>query len=96
MSQTTVPYGDATAFGPRTQRRTFTAVYVKTDTAWIAYVLELPEVFTQGGTLDEARMMLEDALQLMLDVYQEDVEARIAELLPERPRLYEDITITRP
>ena len=96
MSETTTRYDDVSAIGPLTERRTFTAIYVQTDTAWIAYVLELPNVFTQGATLDDARVMLEDALHLMLDVHRDDVEQTIAEVLPERPQLREDITVIRP
>ena len=95
MSEAPVRYGDVSPIGPLTHRRTFTAIYVQAEDAWIGYVLEVPGVFTQGETLDDARMMLEDALQLMLDVHRDDVEQTIAEVLPERPQVREDITIMR-
>jgi predicted RNase H-like HicB family nuclease len=48
-------------------RLRFTAVYAPAEDGWVyAHVPELPEVQTQGRDLDEARAMVEDAIQLVL------------------------------
>jgi predicted RNase H-like HicB family nuclease len=45
----------------------FTAVYEQAEDGWVyAHVPELPEVHTQGRDLDEARAMVEDAIQLVI------------------------------
>jgi predicted RNase H-like HicB family nuclease len=45
----------------------FTAVYEAAEDGWVyAHVPELPEVHTQGRDLEEARDMVEDAIQLVL------------------------------
>ncbi len=47
---------------------TFNAVYEDAGEGWIyAHVPELPEVQTQGKYLDEAREMVRDAIELVLD-----------------------------
>lgn len=47
---------------------TFHAVYENAGEGWIyAHVPELPEVHTQGKDLDEAREMVRDAIELVLD-----------------------------
>ena len=47
---------------------TFNAVYEDAGEGWIyAHVSELPEVHTQGKDLDEAREMVRDAIELVLD-----------------------------
>ena len=47
---------------------TFNAVYEDAGEGWIyAHVPELPEVQTQGKDLDEAREMVRDAIELVLD-----------------------------
>ena len=82
---------------PLTTTRVFTAIYVQDDGGWwIAFVEELPNVITQGETLDEAREMLADALALILDVHRDDVAKHIAEELPGRLQVREDVTIVRP
>ena len=48
-----------------------TAVYVKQDDWYVAYIEEIPGVNTQGRTKDEARENLEDALQLFLEANRE-------------------------
>lgn len=45
----------------------FTAVFEQAEDGWVyAHVPELPEVHTQGRDLDEARTMVEDAIQLVI------------------------------
>jgi predicted RNase H-like HicB family nuclease len=47
---------------------TFNAVYEEAGEGWIyAHVPELPEVHTQGKDLEEAREMVRDAIELVLD-----------------------------
>jgi predicted RNase H-like HicB family nuclease len=45
----------------------FTAVYRKTPEGFIAFVEELPGANTQGSTLEEARINLEEAVALVLE-----------------------------
>jgi len=44
-----------------------TAVFEKVREGYIAFVEELPGANTQGGTLDEARANLTEAVQLVLE-----------------------------
>lgn len=44
----------------------FTAVFEEVPEGYIAYVEELPGANTQGGTLDDARANLEEAVELVL------------------------------
>ncbi len=47
---------------------TFHAVYEDAGAGWVyAHVPELPEVHTQGKDLAEAREMVRDAIELVLD-----------------------------
>jgi predicted RNase H-like HicB family nuclease len=46
---------------------TFTAVYLKVPEGYIAFVEELPGTNTQGGTLDEARANLDEAVTMVLE-----------------------------
>ncbi len=47
---------------------TFNALYEDAGDGWVyAHVPELPEVHTQGATLEEAREMVRDAIALVLD-----------------------------
>ena len=49
------------------KRLRFTAVYEPAEDGWVyAHVPELPEVHTQGRDLDDARAMVEDAIQLVI------------------------------
>ncbi len=50
------------------QELDLTAVFIKTEQWWIAYIKELPGVNTQGHTLEEARSNLDEALQEMLEI----------------------------
>jgi predicted RNase H-like HicB family nuclease len=45
----------------------FTAVFEKVAEGYIAFVEELPGANAQGGTLDEARVNLQEAVLLVLD-----------------------------
>ena len=45
---------------------------------YIAYIEEIPGVNTQGETLEEARMNLREALELVLDVRRELAEEQLA------------------
>lgn len=46
----------------------FNAVYEDAGEGWVyAHVPELPEVHTQGESLKEARLMVRDAIELVLD-----------------------------
>ena len=45
----------------------FTAVFEPAGDGWVyAHVPELPEIHTQGRDLEEARAMVEDAIQLVV------------------------------
>ncbi|MCC6491894.1 MAG: type II toxin-antitoxin system HicB family antitoxin [Pirellulales bacterium] len=48
-----------------------TAVYVQVPEGYVAFVEELPGANTQGTTLDEARVNLREAVQLVLDANRE-------------------------
>ena len=45
----------------------FTAVYKKVPEGYIGFVEELPGANTQGETLEEARMNLREAVELILE-----------------------------
>jgi predicted RNase H-like HicB family nuclease len=45
----------------------FTAVFRKVPEGYVGFVEELPGANTQGATLDEARVNLAEAVQLVLD-----------------------------
>ena len=45
----------------------FTAVFQKVSEGYIAFVEELPGANTQGRTLQEARVKLREAIQLVLE-----------------------------
>ena len=46
---------------------TFTAIYREVPEGYIGYVEELPGANTQGGTLQEARENLQEAVALVLE-----------------------------
>jgi predicted RNase H-like HicB family nuclease len=51
----------------------YKAAYKKCADGWyFAQVIDFPAVFSQGRTLNRARVMLADALQLMTESYIED------------------------
>lgn len=51
--------------------RQLTAVYEKRKDWYVAYLEEIPGVNTQGKTMEEARVNLNDALQLFLEANRE-------------------------
>ncbi len=55
-----------------------TAVYMKVPEGYIAFVEELPGANTQGETLEEARMNLEESVKMVLDANREMSEQSLA------------------
>jgi predicted RNase H-like HicB family nuclease len=54
-------------------KREFTVVYTRIEDGWImAQVPELPGAVTQGRNLDEAREMIREAVELLLQSYREN------------------------
>jgi predicted RNase H-like HicB family nuclease len=54
----------------------FNVVYEDAGEGWVyAHVPELPEVHTQGERLDQAREMVRDAIEMMLEERRERGEA---------------------
>lgn len=49
----------------------FTAVYMKVPEGYVAFVEELPGANTQGTTLEEARVNLEESVAMVLDANRE-------------------------
>jgi len=56
----------------------FTAVYMEVPEGYIAFVEELPGANTQGGTLEEARANLRDAVELVLETNRERAERSLS------------------
>ena len=54
-----------------------TAIFQKVAEGCIAFVEELPGANSQGGTLDEARSNLKEAIQLVLESNREIAEEEI-------------------
>lgn len=51
----------------------YTVVFQTVEDGWImATVPELPGAITQGATIDEARVNIRDAVELLLASYRED------------------------
>ncbi|HEX6911173.1 MAG TPA: type II toxin-antitoxin system HicB family antitoxin [Longimicrobium sp.] len=48
-------------------RMEFTAVFHRVPEGYIAWIEELPGTNTQGGSLEEARANLEEAVQLVIE-----------------------------
>jgi len=63
-----------------------TAVFRKVPEGYIAFVEELPGANTQGSTLDEARVNLEEATALVLEANRALAEEQLggAEVIRER------------
>ena len=58
----------------------FTAYYVEADDGRVvAFVEEMPNVITQGDTVEEAREMVVDAVQALLAAGLDDFERRTTE-----------------
>ena len=56
----------------------FTAVYEKVAEGYIAFVEELPGANTQGATLEEARVNLDEAVRLVLEANRALAEETLA------------------
>lgn len=53
------------------KKREYTVVYQEVEDGWImATVPELPGAVTQGRDLEEARSMIKEAVELLLESYQ--------------------------
>jgi predicted RNase H-like HicB family nuclease len=50
---------------------TYTAIYIRIPSGYMAQLVEWPEVITEGKNLDECRQLLEDALQEMIEAYRQ-------------------------
>jgi predicted RNase H-like HicB family nuclease len=60
----------------------FTAIYEQAEEGgYIGYVAELPGANTQGGTIEETRENLKEAVALFLECYREDAEDRFGKAL---------------
>jgi predicted RNase H-like HicB family nuclease len=58
---------------PAVVRREYTVVYQTIEDGWImASVPELPGAVTQGRDMDEARSMIKEAVELLLESYQDN------------------------
>lgn len=56
-------------------KREFTVVYRPIEDGWImAQVPELPGAVTQGRDMEEAREMIQEAVELLLQSYRENAE----------------------
>ncbi|MEK7795185.1 MAG: type II toxin-antitoxin system HicB family antitoxin [Candidatus Hydrogenedentota bacterium] len=56
-------------------RHEFRVVYTPIEDGWImAQAPELPGAVTQGRTMDEARAMIKEAVELLLETYCENAE----------------------
>ncbi|MBI1785525.1 type II toxin-antitoxin system HicB family antitoxin [Candidatus Sumerlaeota bacterium] len=56
-------------------RHEFRVVYTPIEDGWImAQAPELPGAVTQGRTMEEARAMIKEAIQLLLESYRENAE----------------------
>jgi predicted RNase H-like HicB family nuclease len=64
----------------------FTAKYHKISTGYIGQILEWPEVITEGETIDECRLMLQDALHEMTLAYRQ-----LNKEIPETGFLFENL-----
>ncbi|MBA7579091.1 hypothetical protein ES708_20958 [subsurface metagenome] len=52
-------------------QRGYTAKYTKTSSGYMGQLVEWPEVITEGGTIEECREMLKDALREMVLAYKQ-------------------------
>jgi predicted RNase H-like HicB family nuclease len=56
-------------------KREFSVVYTPIEDGWImAQVPELPGAVTQGRSMAEAREMIQEAVELLLQAYRENAE----------------------
>lgn len=53
----------------------FRVIYTPIEDGWImAQAPEVPGAVTQGRTMDEARAMIREAIELLLEAYRENAE----------------------
>jgi predicted RNase H-like HicB family nuclease len=58
-----------------TMRHEYTVIYQPVEDGWfMASVPELPGAVTQGRTLDEARDMIKEAVELLIESYRENAK----------------------
>jgi predicted RNase H-like HicB family nuclease len=58
----------------KAMKREFDVVYTPIEDGWVmAQVPELPGAVTQGRDMDEAREMIQEAVELLLQSYRENV-----------------------
>jgi predicted RNase H-like HicB family nuclease len=50
---------------------TYTAKYTKTNSGYMGQIVEWTEVITEGATIEECRIMLQDALKEMILAYRQ-------------------------
>jgi predicted RNase H-like HicB family nuclease len=63
----------------------YTAKYTKIGSGYMGQLVEWPEVITEGGTLEECRKMLKDALHEMILAYrQQNKEIPVGQALLEQ------------
>lgn len=55
-----------------------TAIYERDGEWWVASVPEIPGVFTQGATVEEARENLMEALTLVMETNRELAEEKLS------------------
>ena len=64
---------------------TYTAKYTRIPSGYMGQLVEWPEVVTEGGTLEDCRELLRDALNEMLAAYrQQDKEIPVGAALLEQ------------
>jgi predicted RNase H-like HicB family nuclease len=56
----------------------FTAVFEKVEDGFVAFIEEIPGVNTQGNTLEEARLNLMEALEMVIAVRREIAEESLS------------------
>lgn len=56
----------------------FTAVYMQVPEGFVAFVEELPGANTQGATIEEARVNLREAVELILEANREQSARDVA------------------
>jgi len=65
----------------------YTAKYTKIENGYMGQLVQWPEVVTEGETLEECRMMLDDALREMILAHRE-----LAIEIPQGGVLFESIS----
>ncbi len=51
---------------------TYTGKYTKIESGYMGQLVEWPEVVTEGATLEECRVLLQDALREMVAAYRQE------------------------